>query len=268
MTRRKRFEKQPPPEPWRAVRRIGLARALQKAGWGTRRRTEILVESGRVAVDGKLVEDPRIPVETSSVIEVDGEVLTKVPFRYYAFHKPFHVVCTGNEASGKRMVEEFLPRDVPGLRPAGRLDSRTTGLLLVSNDPTWNNRAATSGGGDQEFRIQVEGELNELEIGVITAGVHLPNLGLFRPLSVRIIEKMNNRTVIVMTVREGKVRQIRRMFTTLRHKITLLRRIRIGDIRLGDLVAGSLRPLSQREVALVAEAKMPIAPASGEGVTT
>lgn len=265
MSRRKREYDIPPPDPWHPVRRMGLARALQKAGWGTRRRTEILVEEGRVTVDGRPAGDPHAPVEPGSTIEVDGEVLTKAAFRYYAYHKPFHVVCTGYEATGKRLVEEFLPRDVPGLRPAGRMDSRTTGLLLVSNDPSWNNRATTSGGIDQEFRVQVEGEMNEMEIGVITAGVHLPNLGLFRPLSVRIIEKMNNRTVMVMTVREGKVRQIRRMFTTLRHKVTLLRRIRIGEVRLGDLVAGSLRPLTQREIAAMGEPRTFAPTAPGEG---
>jgi len=255
MTRRKRHEEPPQADPWRPARRMGLAHALQKAGWGTRKRTETLVESGRVAVDGRNTDDPRRPVEPGNTIYVDGRVLTQAPFRYFAFHKPFHVVCTGNEASGKRAVEEFLPRDVPGLRPAGRLDYRTTGLLLVSNDPTWNNRVTNSGCVDQEYRVQVEGEMSELEIGVITAGVHLPNLGVFRPLSVRIIEKMNNRTVMIMILREGKVRQIRRMFTTLRHKITLLRRIRIGEVRLGDLVVGSLRPLSIQETASVGEQK-------------
>jgi 23S rRNA pseudouridine2605 synthase len=198
------------------------------------------------------VTDPRSPVEPGNTISVDDEVLTRAPFRYFAFHKPGHVVCSGNETAGKRLVDEFLPHDVPGLRPAGRLDTRTTGLLLVSNDPHWNNLVTTSGGLDQEYRIQVEGELTDLEIGVITAGVHLPNLGPFRPVSIRIIEKMKNRTVVVMIVRDGKVRQIRRTFATLRHKITLLRRIRIGEVRLGDLVSGSLRPLSAREIASVA----------------
>ena len=86
---------------------------------------------------------------------------------------------------------------------------------------------------------------------MLTAGVHLPNLGVFRPLSVRIIERMAGRTVLAMVVREGKIRQVRRMFGTLRHKIVLLRRVRIGEIRLGELTAGALRPLTEAEVASV-----------------
>ena len=85
----------------------------------------------------------------------------------------------------------------------------------------------------------------------------------FRPQSVRIIEKMNKATVLTMTVREGKVRQVRRMFGTLRHKILLLRRIRIGDIRLADLPVGSLRPLTGREIQSIRDLPRAGKPVSG-----
>jgi 23S rRNA pseudouridine2605 synthase len=76
----------------------------------------------------------------------------------------------------------------------------------------------------------------------------MPNLGLFRPASVRIVEKLNGRTVILMVTRGAKARMVRRMFGTLRHKITLLRRIRIGEIRLGTLPSGGLRQLNEAEI--------------------
>ena len=239
------------PAPWHPARKMGLARALQQAGWGTRRQTEHLVGTGRVAVDGEACRDPRRAVGPETVIALDGKPLTVVAFRYFAFHKPARIVCAPSDGPGRRLVAEFLPRDVPGLRAAGRLDGKTTGLLLISNDPTWNADVAGSAHLEQEYRLQLEGELSDLEIGVLTAGVHLPNLGVFRPLSVRIIERMAGRTVLALVVREGKIRQVRRMFSTLRHKITLLRRVRIGEIRLGDLAAGELRALSGTEVGSV-----------------
>ncbi len=241
------------PVPWRPARKMGLARALQQAGWGTRRQTEHLVGTGRVAVDGKPCLDPRRAVEPGSVVALDGKPLTKLKFRYFAFHKPARVVCVPSDGPNRRLVAEYLPVGVPGLRAAGRLDGKTTGLLLVSNDPTWNAGVAGSACLEQEYRLQLEGELTDLEVGVLTAGVHLPNLGVFRPLSVRIIERMAGRTVLALVVREGKIRQVRRMFGTLRHKITLLRRVRIGEIRLGELVAGGLRDLTEAEVASVRE---------------
>jgi 23S rRNA pseudouridine2605 synthase len=241
--------------PARPVRTMGLARALQKAGCGTRAVTEEMVVSGQVAVDGAVVRDPRAAVDPEQQITVDGRDLDTIGYRYFAFHKPARVVCAAVDGPDRRRVEEFLPRDVPGLRAAGRLDAKTTGLLMISNDPAWNELAAGGARLEQEYRLQVEGDLTEMEIGVITAGVHLPNLGLFRPLSVRIVEKMNGATVLTMVLREGKVRQVRRMFDTLRHKIILLRRIRVGEIRLGDLAAGALRPLTGQEVQGVRDAR-------------
>ena len=240
-----------PAEPWHPARKMGLARALQKAGYGTRKQVDAIVLAGRVEVDGERRVDPRGAVDRTSVIAVDGRIVASVRFTYYAFHKPARVVCTTVDGPGRKLVQEFLPRGVPGLRPAGRLDGKTTGLLLISNDPEWISAITGSDHLDQEYRLQVEGELSDIEIGVLTAGVHLPNLGVFRPLSVRIIERMAGRTVLSMVVREGKIRQVRRMFGTLRHRIILLRRIRIGEIRLGDLAAGGLRALSPQEVASV-----------------
>ena len=187
-------------ERWSFSRPIGLARALMKAGYGTRKQTAEMV------------------------------------------------------AREKRLVSDFFPRDVPGLQTAGRLDSRTTGLLLISNDRPWNNLVTGSSLLEQEFRFQVEGELTELEIGVMTAGVHLPTLGLFRPLSVKVVEVLNGRTVVNMVVQEGKVRQVRRMLSTLRHKVVVVRRTRIGAIRLGDLPVGGIRHLTSGEVRHILDA--------------
>jgi len=241
-----------PAAPWRPARKMGLARALHQAGWGTRKVVEAMVAEGRVAVDGQDCRDPRRAVDGDSDIRLDGRPLTQVRLHYYAFHKPSRVVCTAIDGSHFRLVADFLPRDVPGLRPAGRLDARTTGLLLISNDPAWNTAVTGNAHLEQEYRLQLEGELTDLEIGVLTAGVHLPNLGVFRPLSVTLLERANGRTSLALVVREGKIRQVRRMFSTLRHRITLLRRVRIGAIELGVLAAGGLRPLTADEVASMA----------------
>ena len=131
------------------------------------------------------------------------------------------------------------------------MDGKTTGMILFSNDTEWNNMISTTPGLEQDYRIQVEGELSDLEVSVMTAGVILPTLGLFRPQSVRIVEILNRHTVVNLTVREGKLRQVRRMLTTLRHKVTMVRRIRIGDIRLGDLAVGAYRELSNPEIASI-----------------
>lgn len=242
------------PERWSFSRPIGLARALMKAGYGTRKQTAEMVARGRVSVEDDVVRDPNHMVESGSRIYLDNAPLVRLKPSYYAFHKPIRIVCSASDGAEKRLVSDFFPRDVPGLQTAGRLDSRTTGLLLISNDRPWNNLVTGSSLLEQEFRVQVEGELTELEIGVMTAGVHLPNLGLFRPLSVKVVEVLNGRTVVNMVVQEGKIRQVRRMLSTLRHKVVLVRRTRIGDIRLGDLPVGGIRHLTSGEVRHILDA--------------
>ncbi len=239
------------PRSWRPPRALGLARALLKAGYGTRREADEMVSGGRVRVGNRIVTDPRQMVEPGMEIYLDGELLQYLDRRYFALYKPPRVVCGDEGGVGRKPISDYFPDGVIGVAPAGRMDSMTTGLLLVSNDSTWNNMVTTTSGLEQEYRLQVEGELTDLEISVITAGVLLPGRGLFKPESLRIVECLNGHTVVNISVREGKVRNLRRMLATLRHKVMLVRRIRIGEIRLVDLAVGSYRELSAPEIASV-----------------
>ncbi len=240
-------------KPWYPAKPMGLARALLKAGYGTRRQTEEMVVQGRVRLGDKVVTDPRHMADVGAEIYLDGDILQRLELRYFVLHKPLRVVCAKASTPGHKQVEELFAPGIVGLAVAGRMDGKTTGMILYSNDTQWNNMVSTTTGLEQEYRIQVEGELSDLEISVMTAGVHLPTLGLFRPQTVRIVEILNGHTVVNMTVREGKIRQVRRMLTTLRHKVTMVRRVRIGDIRLGDLSVGSQRELSNPEINSIRE---------------
>ncbi len=239
--------------PWHTAKPVGLARALVKAGYGTRRQTEEMVRQGRVRISGNVVSDPRQMVKPGVDLFLDNELLLQLKRRYFALHKPLRVYCGEIEGAGRKLIQEQFPEGIPGLTAAGRMDGRTTGLILVSNDSVWNNMITTTPGLEQEYRIQVEGELSDLEISVMTAGVHLPGKGMFRPEAVRIVEILNRRTVLFMTVREGKIRQVRQMLATLRHEATMVRRVRIGDIRLGALAVGGYRELSNPEISSIRE---------------
>lgn len=256
---RQESELSPEPRSWSPDRPMGLAHALQKAGYGTRQAAGEIILRGRVMVDDQVIKDPAFMIEPGCDLKLDKSTLIAVEPTYFAFNKPARVVCTKADGPDRRQVSDFIPPNIPGLVTAGRMDSKTTGLLLVSNDSTWNNAVAESPTMEHEYRIQVEGELTEIEISVITAGIHMPNLGIFRPASVKIVEKLNGRTVILMVTQGTKARMVRRMFSTLRHNITLLRRIRIGDVRLGNLPSGGLRHMTRTEVSSLAK----LAPTSG-----
>ena len=243
---------------WVAGRPMGLGRALQKAGYGTRKSAEAIVASGRVQVDGRLETDPKVMIGPKSDIQLDNHPLCGVVPTYIVLNKSLRVVCVPSDGPDCQLVSEFLPNNLPGLRHVGRMDSRSTGLLLVSNDNIWNSALVESNRLEHEYRVQVAGTLTDLEVKVIEAGINLPKMGSFKPMSVRIVELMNGRTVLNIVLTDGKVRQLRKMFVTLRHKIFYLRRVRVGDVRLGHLAPGTWRHLTTREVQAIrdlAEAK-------------
>jgi pseudouridine synthase len=119
---------------------------------------------------------------------------------------------------------------------------------LVSNDKDWNSALVQSSTLEQEYRVQVEGDLTELEIRVMEAGINLPKMGYFKPLSINVVEMIDGRTVLNVVLTDGKVRQLRRMFSTLRHKIFYLRRVREGNLSTGNLAPGKWRYLTDEEI--------------------
>ncbi|MBK8167030.1 MAG: rRNA pseudouridine synthase [bacterium] len=246
-------------QPWLPGRPMGLSRALMKAGYGTRRWADAAVKAGRVRVGDDVVTDPLRMIATDTVVFLDNKPLAKVEPAYYAFHKPLRVVCRQEDGPGRRLVEDFLPDDVIGLRTAGRLDSRTSGLLLVANDGAWITRVTSVVDCEHEFTVQVEGEVSDVQLTVIDAGIVVPGLGTFRPVSVKVLSRERGRTMLSLTLRGGQARQMRRMLATLRHKVLMVRRVRLGGVTLGDLAPGGLRPLTAQEIGAFA----PKAGASG-----
>ncbi len=229
-------------------RPLGLARALMKAGYGTRKQAEQFVLDGRVQVDDKVTLNPRQCVTTGQKILLDGNPLTHLGRRYFAFHKPQGTVCTPKDGPGRRLIQVFWPQDVPGLVAVGRLDGRTSGLMLVTNDRSWCRLINGNQNLEQEFKVQLQGLLGETELDILTAGILLPKLGQFKPKSVQAVEADDKRTVVNIILGEGRVPQIRRVFNTLHHKVLSMQRTRIGDVLLGDLKPGSYRQLIGKEV--------------------
>lgn len=226
----------------------GLARIIAKAGYGTRPQADTIVRTGRVRVDGVIVRDPQTGVVAGAEIRIDGQRIIEVPRRYFAFHKPQHLAIGPGERDKRRATAELFPSGIRGLRPADRLDAETTGLVLLSNDATWNANAAGGAGLDKEYLVRIVGTFTELEFDLLTTGITIPKLGFVRPLTARIEETEETQTLLRLVMMEGKNRQIRRLFGTLRHEILVLHRIRVGPVSLGELAPGEVRPLTVGEI--------------------
>jgi 23S rRNA pseudouridine2605 synthase len=223
-----------------------LAKYLAHAGVASRRAADDLIRSGRVTVDGEVVDDLGRQLAGGEEVRVDGEPVGGPEERaVWLVHKPAGVVSTARDTHGRPTVVSLVPAAGARLYPVGRLDADTTGLILVTNDGELANRLmhpryevprtyeATVGGGP----------VGEGALRALRAGVRLED-GLTAPASVRALGP--DRLELVM--HEGRKRQVRRMCSAVGHPVRALRRVAFGPLRLGSLREGEARRLEAAEV--------------------
>jgi 23S rRNA pseudouridine2605 synthase len=237
----------------RRVRRrpgeVSLERALSKLGLASRAEARRWIRGGRVRVDGREVSDPGLPVVPERVrLEIAGAPAAPVEARYLLLDKPRGVVTTRDDPEGRTTVYDVVGEAARGLAPVGRLDRATTGLLLLTNDTrlaawlTDPERAIA-----RTYLVTVRGELSEadrgrLEAGVVDAGERLAA----RSAVVR--KRSKRETHLVVTLIEGRNREIRRLCAAVGHEVTRLRRVAFGGLELGPLSPGKWRELSAEEL--------------------
>jgi 23S rRNA pseudouridine2605 synthase len=235
----------PPPE--------RLQKVLARGGFGSRRTCELLIESGRVTVNGEVaVLGRRVDVERDKVAVDDILVSTRAGLVYYLLNKPSGVVTTARDPQGRPTVIDLLPLE-PRVFPVGRLDADTEGLLVLTNDGDLTHHLThPSFGVEKEYLAQVEGRPSPAALRRLREGVELDD-GVTAPAGVRQIRS----GVLELTLREGRKRQVRRMCAAVGHPVRKLRRVGFGPLRLGDLGEGKVRRLSPAEVQRLRDAARP-----------
>jgi len=199
--------------------------------------------NGREATLGDRV-DP-----TLDVVEVDGHRVPLDPaLRTFAFHKPAGVVTTVRDPEGRPDLTAFLPKDVPGIVPVGRLDRDTEGLLLLTNDGELANRVMHPRHGvEKEYLAGVEGAPARRHIAQLLRGVELDD-GPARAVAARVSGRSGDRGAVTVVMGEGRKREVRRLLDAVGLPVRRLVRVRVGPIRLGKLGPGEIRELEPGEV--------------------
>ena len=225
-----------------------LQRALARAGVASRRAAEELIEAGRVRVDGTVATIGMKVDPERQTITVGGRRIALKARRWLAFHKPLGVVTTANDEAGRRTVLDFI-RDPAGLTYVGRLDVMTTGLLLLTTDGEAVHRLTHP-------KYRVPRHYTALVHGRPTADVDQAVRGKVvvdgrpvTPSELRVRPGHDGRTIVDLTLVEGRNRIVRRWAETLGLKVERLARLSYGAVRLGDLKPGEYRPLTPREEA-------------------
>ena len=226
-----------------------LVRRLVTQGLGSRRQCAALVVEGRVRVNGAVAEAITQRVAPGDVLEVDGRKLRGAPPApvYVALHKPRGYLSAVKDARGRPTVLDLVPARLraPGLAPAGRLDLDTSGLMLLSNDGDFALAVTHPRYGvEKEYEATADAPLSEAALRALRAGAPLP-AGFARPKSARSVGGARYRVVLT----EGQKREVRLLFESVGRRVTALKRVRVGSVRLGALAPGRSRELTADEVA-------------------
>lgn len=219
-----------------------LNRYIAQSGFCSRREADRLIEAGRVTIDGRTgtLGDP---VEAGMTVCVDGAPVTpEEEKRYIALNKPRGIVCTADPREPMNVIDYLrLPDRV---FPVGRLDKDSQGLLLLTNDGDIVNRVLRAAGGhEKEYRVVVDKPVTAEFLRKMESGV--PILDTVT-LPCRARRETQNSFTLVLT--QGLNRQIRRMCEYLGYRVTSLTRVRIMNIRLGDMQPGHYRDLTKEEI--------------------
>jgi 23S rRNA pseudouridine2605 synthase len=228
------------------VTEMRLQRALARAGVASRRAAEELIEGGRVRVDGKVATLGMKVDPQRQRITVSGRAVKLPQRRWLAFHKPLGVVTTASDESGRRTVFDFIP-DHAGLTYVGRLDVMTTGLLLLTTDGDAVHRLT-----HPRYRIPrrytalVHGRPAAEIAQAVGQRIEIDGRPVV-PHQVRIRPGKEGRSILDLTLEEGRNRIVRRWCEALGLKVDRLARLSYGPVQLGDLPPGRYRPLTPRE---------------------
>jgi 23S rRNA pseudouridine2605 synthase len=236
---------------------VRLQRYLSRAGVASRRAAEEMIRAGRVRVNDELVTAMGVRVEAGDRVEVDGREVAPEAVVWILLHKPAGYLTTRTDPGGRPTIYDLLPERLRGLFYVGRLDRDSEGLLLLTNEGGVAHRLLhPSRQVDRVYRVDVLGAPTRRVLDRLQAGVVLDD-GPARVHGVEVVGQARAapgpgaaaHTRLRITMREGRKREVRRIFDAVGHPVRRLVRERLGPIELGDLPAGRWRALSNREVA-------------------
>lgn len=273
--RRKSVRSQVPAEYPDVKRGIRIQKLLAESGVASRRTCEKMITDGRVKVNGKIVNTLPAWVDPEhDCVEVDGQNLPRTVGRrrpekkvYVLLHKPRHVITTSHDPHDRRTVFDLVdlpPSVAKRLFAVGRLDAESTGLILLTNDgPLANRLTHPRYEVPKQYQVSVRGRLSENDIRQLRSGLYLSLKSGSGAKQVRAKRTgmagvklvgherdrtRGDRTTLLVTLREGRNREIRRLIAQLGHKVRRLERVAIGPLKLRGLAVGQWRRLNRREI--------------------
>ncbi len=227
---------------------VRLQKFLAQAGIASRRASEAIILAGRVEVNGRSVTRLGTQVDPAKdVVTVSGKPIQPLSHRYVAVHKPKGVLCTRKDERGRALLGDLLPPDWD-LKPVGRLDRDSEGLIFATNDGEFALRMTHPRYNvPKVYTVEVKGKVPQTALTQFTEGVE--DAGeLLRARKATLVSSTRARSIVRIELTEGKNREVRRLFATQKIKVIRLTRVQIGKIKLGELPPGKWRTLTETEI--------------------
>ena len=226
-----------------------LQKYLSSCGVASRRKSEELISSGKVKVNGKIITELGFKINIHDKVEVDNAEIQRREKEYYLLYKPEKIICSTHDEKGRQTVVDLI-RTKEKIFPVGRLDYETTGILLLTNDGELTNKLIhPSHNIEKVYYAKIDGlvnpsDLHKLEDGIIIDGVKTKKARA----KLKKIDKKNHKSYVELTITEGRNHQVKNMFSSLGYSVIRLKRTNYAFLDLHGLKAGEYRTLTIKEV--------------------
>ncbi|MCM1338618.1 MAG: rRNA pseudouridine synthase [Muribaculaceae bacterium] len=220
-----------------------LNKYIASSGLCSRRKADELIESGVVMVNGKRVTELGFSVAPKDKVFVNGKMIHPIKHVYYRFYKPAGYITTADDEKGRKTIYDLLPENMHNLKPVGRLDKDSTGLIILTNDGDLiNDLTHPSVKIPKFYRVSINGKITQNDIDTMYKGIEIEP-GKTAYAEVDVLEIDNDHTVLEVVLYQGLNRQIRKMFAHLGFEVLTLKRTRHATLDLTGLKRGEFKPI-------------------------
>ena len=227
---------------------IRLNKYIASSGLCSRRKADELIEQGVVIVNGKTITELGYLVQQKDKVFVNKKLIHPVKHEYYRFYKPAGYITTCDDERGRKTIYDLLPENLAGLKPVGRLDKDSTGLLILTNDGELINALThPSVKVPKVYMVTVNAQVKRSELEQMANGIEIePNKIAYA--DIQVLEIDNKHTEMQITLYQGMNRQIRKMFEYFGYEVKVLKRIRHATLNLNGLKRGEFKPIKPAQI--------------------
>ncbi len=225
-----------------------LNKFIASSGLCSRRKADELIEAGKVFVNGKKVTELGFSVEDKDKVVIDGKLIRPVKHEYYRFYKPAGYITTSDDEKGRKTIYDLLPESMYNLKPVGRLDKDSTGLLILTNDGDLINELThPSVKVPKVYLVTVDSQMHPHEFEQMAKGIEIEP-GKIAYADVTVLELDSKHTTMQIVLYQGMNRQIRKMVEHFGHEVKSLKRIQHATIQLEGLKRGEFKPIKPGQI--------------------